>query len=531
MIKKIYALASILTLLIVLVFATSPLSARAQSNGWDFIKISPESGNWNYPGQFVLEAEQAVTVSWLIKCTYGGCNRPEEKVNNYTFAAGEVIKVGWGHQCYAWQFDTIGAAGYIAEAETSQCAPAPSPTVPATATSVPPTEVPTATPITSAVPPDITTATPTITDTVPTTPPATPPSPSATPIGIVATPTQTQPPTATTPPQPENKEDVVLPVTGQGPTASPLSSPLWPALIALLMLVLSGRMVWSGILQTEKAQIPSNLSPALRSQARKILILIVLSLLILATLVLPSIIHQAVLDFGEPRSSIPQPPAIVQMAPPNFSSALVAGQPARESRTGLQALDEQLSKSSQRLSTSSDEKLPVLAPTQANQAVNQVDTGPVTRLVIPALKVDSKVQYIPFEDHTWNIEKLGMDIAWLGNTSSPGLGGNTVLAGHITVLYLGNGPFRHLYSLKSGDLVYVYTYKNIYTYSVREQAVIKTDDSSVVGPTDQPQLTLLTCTGWDDETLRYTKRRAVFADLVSVAPTPYHRTGDWSIGN
>jgi LPXTG-site transpeptidase (sortase) family protein len=159
-----------------------------------------------------------------------------------------------------------------------------------------------------------------------------------------------------------------------------------------------------------------------------------------------------------------------------------------------------------------------------HQEDNWTDSSPVTRLVIPALKVDSKVYYIPFEDRTWDIEGLAKNIAWLGNTSSPGLGSNTVLAGHITVRYLGNGPFRYLSRLNPGDLVHVYTVWHIYTYSVREQAVVKINESTVVGPTEQSQLTLLTCTGWDDDTLQYTRRRAVFADLVGVSPITTEKT-------
>jgi LPXTG-site transpeptidase (sortase) family protein len=117
-----------------------------------------------------------------------------------------------------------------------------------------------------------------------------------------------------------------------------------------------------------------------------------------------------------------------------------------------------------------------------------------------------------------------MDVAWLGDTSSPGLGGNTVLAGHIALRDQGNGPFRYLYNLKSGDLVYVYTARNHYTYSVREQTVVAPNDPTVVGSTGRSQLTLLTCTGWDVETLTYTRRRAVFADLVEVTPSSSDET-------
>jgi sortase (surface protein transpeptidase) len=64
----------------------------------------------------------------------------------------------------------------------------------------------------------------------------------------------------------------------------------------------------------------------------------------------------------------------------------------------------------------------------------------------------------------------------------------------------------------------VSTSKNIYTYSVREQVVVRSSDSGIVDPTRTSQLTLLTCTGWDGDLHRYINRRAVVADLVGVRP-------------
>jgi LPXTG-site transpeptidase (sortase) family protein len=598
MIRKFSFLTIVLVVLSIL-FAASTFPAQADHD-WGYIKISPETGHWNFPGYYVLEAERAVTVSWIIKCTYGGCDRPDEDETTYTFEEGEIIQVGWGRQCYAWQFDPIGRTGFIAEAEPWLCTDeTPPPSVPPTATPAEPTgtpvtptqpaETPVGTPttppdeptptitpggptLTPTTPPDE--PTPTITPGGPTLTPTTPPdepTPTITPGGLTLTPTATQDgpvgsptpegpvasptPTSTmttpqapepTPAGPSESESsgggVILPVTGEVPPASPLSSPLWPALAALLLLSLAGRMVWTGILQSEHVQIPVDLYPGLRAQARKALILILLSLLIFAFLVLPPIIRQAALDFGEPMSSSLPVPALVQELPPNFLSAPSGQEPPLEIQAVPQAQDNQLAALSQPLSPveknvsarntqplfPSEMNAPALASAGATPVDNRTDTSPINRLVIPALEVDSMVHFIPFEDRTWDIQGLGLDIAWLGDTSSPGLGSNTVLAGHITVLYLGNGPFRYLYRLKPGDLVYVYTDWNVYTYSIREQKVVRENDSSVVGPTDRSQVTLLTCTGWDEEALQYTDRRAVFADLVDTSSLVINQTDDGS---
>ena len=155
-----------------------------------------------------------------------------------------------------------------------------------------------------------------------------------------------------------------------------------------------------------------------------------------------------------------------------------------------------------------------------DESGNPADTSPVVRLVIPSLSVDAIVKYVPYDDisMTWLIDGLREEVAWLGDTSWPGLGGNTVLAGHITVRGLGNGPFRYLENIKPDDEVTVYSEANKYTYKVREQVVVNETDMGVVLPTVGTQLTLITCTGWDDELDVYRFRRVVFADLVKAEP-------------
>jgi LPXTG-site transpeptidase (sortase) family protein len=72
--------------------------------------------------------------------------------------------------------------------------------------------------------------------------------------------------------------------------------------------------------------------------------------------------------------------------------------------------------------------------------------------------------------------------------------------------------------LTAGATVLVYTERNVYTYTIREQAVVEPTDISVAYSTAAPQLTLITCSVWDSGKKTYTKRRAAFADLLSVVP-------------
>jgi LPXTG-site transpeptidase (sortase) family protein len=138
----------------------------------------------------------------------------------------------------------------------------------------------------------------------------------------------------------------------------------------------------------------------------------------------------------------------------------------------------------------------------------------VRRVIIPSLKVDAKVWFVPYNGETWNIATLGKDVAWLGDIAGESSGQNIVLAGHFSVEFGADGPFRYLSRLAPGARVIVYTDQKIYTYEVRELAIIGNTDDYVVAPTVEPQLTLLTCETWDEETEKFLRRRVVFADLV-----------------
>jgi len=154
----------------------------------------------------------------------------------------------------------------------------------------------------------------------------------------------------------------------------------------------------------------------------------------------------------------------------------------------------------------------MLAPTEEAGA----DLSPVNRIIIPALALDTVVKYVPYDGLTWLIAGLNQEIAWMGDTSWPGLGGNTALAGHVTLRDGSNGPFRYLADLRYGDAVFIYTEKNIYEYMISEQVDVEATDLAVIGASSEPQLTLITCSEWDMYTGFYTKRLIVKADLVGV---------------
>lgn len=154
------------------------------------------------------------------------------------------------------------------------------------------------------------------------------------------------------------------------------------------------------------------------------------------------------------------------------------------------------------------------------------DTSAIQRILIPALGVDAVVKYVPYDGYTWMIAGLQHEVAWMGDTSWPGLGSNTGLAGHVTLRDGSNGPFRYLEDLASGDEITLFTEKNIYKYRVKEQSIVGQTDTVVVSPTAAKQLTLVTCTGWDANTRFYMERLVVTANLIDVEPRRIETRGN-----
>lgn len=139
-----------------------------------------------------------------------------------------------------------------------------------------------------------------------------------------------------------------------------------------------------------------------------------------------------------------------------------------------------------------------------------------TRLVIPSLKVDTQIVFIPFDETTWNLEGLGDKIALLEGSPGNQLLNNTVLAGHVTLFNGSNGPFRYLTRLEPGSKIIVYSGSQPLIYQVRDLSLVYPEAIEVMNDTERKELTLLTCTTWDEATKSYLRRLVVRADLVEI---------------
>ena len=73
------------------------------------------------------------------------------------------------------------------------------------------------------------------------------------------------------------------------------------------------------------------------------------------------------------------------------------------------------------------------------------------------------------------------------DTAMPGEPGNAVITGHRDTF------FRNIYELKRGDEIIVRRSGQVFKYQVTGKKIVEPEDISVLKPTVEPQLTLITC--------------------------------------
>jgi LPXTG-site transpeptidase (sortase) family protein len=142
--------------------------------------------------------------------------------------------------------------------------------------------------------------------------------------------------------------------------------------------------------------------------------------------------------------------------------------------------------------------------------------SPVTRLLVPEVGLDSPVELVPYDQGAWDISSLGVEVGWLETTSPPGLGGNTVLVGHLNLATGIPGAFALLHQVRPGMEIEVQVGDRVYRYRVVKQMLAKGSDTSIAAESLTPRLTLITCyrPSWDADSQTYLLRRVVVAEPV-----------------
>lgn len=108
-------------------------------------------------------------------------------------------------------------------------------------------------------------------------------------------------------------------------------------------------------------------------------------------------------------------------------------------------------------------------------------------LFIPGLDLEEKI----FGGGLANLHK---GVWRVQNTSTPDRGGNTVLVGHRFTYKDPTGVFYHLDKVKKDDPITVHWDGKAYEYKVTDIKVVPSTEVSVEDNTEEPRLTIYTCT-------------------------------------
>jgi len=144
-----------------------------------------------------------------------------------------------------------------------------------------------------------------------------------------------------------------------------------------------------------------------------------------------------------------------------------------------------------------------------------LDPGSPVRMIIPRINLDSKVKDIGtyWEKGQLAWETVPFLVGHYRTTANAGEKGNGVFSGHVTSRNAGN-VFADLYQIQMGDDVRLFTDENEFDYQVFDVKLVLPTETSVMDPTPDGTITLITCAGeWLPAERNYTHRLIVSARL------------------
>ena len=147
---------------------------------------------------------------------------------------------------------------------------------------------------------------------------------------------------------------------------------------------------------------------------------------------------------------------------------------------------------------------------------------------IDAANVDAGVETLEIVDGIMQQPTGPSLVAWYKETGRLGETNNVVIAGHLNWWNVPEGVFYNLQDLQEGERVEITGGDGmVYIYEiewVRQESNLEPPTADVIGPTDTPSLTLITCGGeWDASIAEYNERtvvRAAQVDVVAVDESP-----------
>lgn len=146
---------------------------------------------------------------------------------------------------------------------------------------------------------------------------------------------------------------------------------------------------------------------------------------------------------------------------------------------------------------------------------------PITpiRLIIPSISVDTTVEHVGRDTKgNMDVPKNAGNVAWYSLGARPGELGNSVIAGHYDTNLGLPAVFYNLKKMKVGDEVIVLGEGDTkYTFVVKAIERVNVNNpplAKIFGPSNKPNLNLITCEGvWNKKTRSYEQRLVIFTEL------------------
>ncbi len=134
--------------------------------------------------------------------------------------------------------------------------------------------------------------------------------------------------------------------------------------------------------------------------------------------------------------------------------------------------------------------------------------------------VDAPVETVQIVDGVMQNPTGPWVVSWYQETAKPGGNGNAVMAGHVDYWEVGPAVFANLGTLAEGDTIEVVGEDGTaYTYAVEWTELYENATApiqEIVGETEDPSLTLITCGGeFNYDTGEYVSRYVVRAVLTT----------------
>ena len=141
--------------------------------------------------------------------------------------------------------------------------------------------------------------------------------------------------------------------------------------------------------------------------------------------------------------------------------------------------------------------------------------GPAMWMRIPRIAVDSRVSDVGIVNGYYDVPWF--DVGHHIDSHNPGEVGNSIFNGHVLTINAGQ-VFHRLHELQPTDAVYVYTPSYRLDWVVEDVFSVPDGDYDFLQDTDDPRITLYTCTGQFNPVERsYAERLVAIGQLVSTS--------------